>query len=313
MNECQSRTNTYDKAGDEMKRVVLAGGTGFVGKYLEQKFTQLGYDVKIISRQAGNISWQDEAGIIEALEGSEMLINLAGKSVNCRYHENNRREILQSRVETTKMLGEAVLQCQQPPSLWLNSSTATIYRHAEDRPMTEEQGEIGSGFSVNVAQQWEEAFFSYHLPKTRQAALRISIVLGKDGGVLPVYQNLVRFGLGGKQGTGNQMFSWIHIEDLFRMMLFLRDHEDLQGVFNCSSPNPVTNREFMEKLRRAMNRKLGLPASRWMLEIGAVLIRTETELILKSRWVLPDRLEKAGFTFRYPTLDETLNHLIKES
>jgi uncharacterized protein len=294
-----------------MKKVVIAGGTGFIGEYLNTKFTKAGYEVKIISRQTPNISWDDKTAIVEALEGAELLINLAGKSVNCRYNEENKKEIMESRIRTTRMLGEAVLSCNQPPEVWMNSSTATIYRHAEDRPMTDEEGEIGSGFSVDVATNWEEAFFSFSLPETRQIALRIAIVLGKGGGVMIPYKNLVRFGLGGNQGSGDQMFSWIHIEDLYQIILFLRDKKELSGTFNCSAPNPVSNRKLMSKLRKTMNVPFGLPSPKWMLEIGSLLIKTETELVLKSRWVVPDRLEREGYTFVFDTLDKTLQDILR--
>lgn len=293
-----------------MKKIVLAGGTGFIGNYFETKFKKLGYEVKIISRQTKHISWENKTGVIEALEGAELLINLAGKSVNCRYNEANKNEIMNSRIRTTKLLGELILACENPPGIWMNSSTATIYRHAEDRPMTEETGEIGTGFSVDVAKSWEETFFSFNLPKTRQIALRIAIVLGRDGGVMTPYRNLVKFGLGGVQGSGNQMFSWIHVEDLFQIVLFLKEREDLSGVFNCSAPHPVTNRELMEKLRTTMNVPLGLPSPKWVLEFGAMFIKTETELVLKSRWVLPERLERAGYPFTFKTLDETFQDIL---
>ncbi|MBE7679774.1 TIGR01777 family oxidoreductase [Paenibacillus sp. P13VS] len=293
-----------------MKKVVLAGGTGFVGQDFAQRFKKLGYEVLIISRQPGHIAWEDSDGIRQALEGAEMLINLAGKSVNCRYTNENRRIILESRTSTTRILGESILECDLPPELWINSSTATIYRHAEDRPMTEKEGEIGSGFSVDVAKAWEQAFFEFSLPSTRQIALRIAIVLGK-GGVMEPLTNLVRFGLGGSQGPGTQQFSWIHIEDLFRMVLYLQQHPELEGVFNASSPHPVTNRQLMESLRRHMGVRIGLPSPRWMLEVGARFIRTETELVLKSRWVIPERIEQEGFTFIYDTLDTALDEILK--
>lgn len=295
-----------------MKKIVLAGGTGFVGQDFASRFQKLGYDVLIISRQPGHISWEDRGAITQALEGAALLINLAGKSVNCRYTDENRKIIMDSRTETTHILGEALLACAHPPELWINSSTATIYRHAEDRPMTEQDGEIGSGFSVEVAKAWEKAFFEFHLPSTRQVALRIAIVLGK-GGVMEPLTNLVRFGLGGAQGTGTQQFSWIHIEDLFRMVLFLQEHHQLQGVFNASSPHPVTNRELMASLRQQMGVRVGLPSPRWMLELGAIFIRTETELVLKSRWVIPDRLEREGFTFTYASLDSALADILQPS
>src|SRR5690349_5465397 len=249
------------------RKIILAGGTGFVGKYLAGQFSRAGYQVVIISRKKDNIQWQDTAGIINALEGSELLINLAGKSVDCRYNEKNKAEILKSRTETTKTLGEAILKCKNPPELWINSSTATIYRYAEDRPMTENKGEIGKGFSANVATNWEKTFFSFQLPGTRQAALRMAIVLGENGGVIKPFLNLVRFGLGGKQGNGNQMFSWIHIEDLFNIIMFLQSHQELKGVFNCSSPNPINNKTLMKAFRETMKVKVGLPSPRWLLEI----------------------------------------------
>lgn len=294
------------------KKIVIAGGTGFIGQYLQKKFLAKGFKVTIISRQSPHVSWDRHDEIVQSLEDADILINLAGKSVDCRYNEKNKADIFKSRTDTTNILGEALLQCQNPPPLWINSSTATIYRHAEDRPMTEEEGDIGTGFSVEVAKEWEKAFFSFSLPGTRQAALRIAIVLGPDGGVMTPYKNLVRFGLGGVQGPGTQQFSWIHVEDLYRIILFLNEEKELSGVFNCASPDPVTNRELMANLRNVMNKKIGLPTPKWMLEAGAVFIKTETELVLKSRWVIPERLEKAGFVFQYDTLEKALSQIIVE-
>ncbi|SNZ13971.1 hypothetical protein SAMN05421503_2181 [Terribacillus aidingensis] len=293
-----------------MKKVVLAGGTGFIGEYLAAKFENSGYEVIVISRKNPYFSWDNKQGLLKALEGAELLINLAGKSVNCRYNEANKKEIMNSRVKTTTLLGEAVLSCENPPSLWINSSTVTIYRHAEDRPMTETEGEIGTGFSVDVGTKWEETFFSYELPDTRQAALRIAIVLGKDGGVMTPYKNLVKFGFGGNQGTGKQMFSWIHIEDLYQIILFLQEKPALRGVFNCASPEPVSNRELMRTLRKTMHVPFGLPAPKWMLEAGSAMIKTETELVLKSRWIIPERLEREGYMFRYKSLEKTLQDIL---
>lgn len=264
----------------------------------------------MISRQHNSIQWHDTKSIVEAIDGAEMLINLAGKSVNCRYNEKNKAEILGSRIETTRTLGNAVLQCVNAPEIWINSSTATIYRHAEDRPMTERQGEIGTGFSVGVATSWEEAFFGFRLPKTRQVALRIAIVLGRNGGVMIPYLNLVRFGLGGKQGKGTQMFSWIHLADLYNIIVFLQARKDLSGAFNCSSPNPINNALFMRTLRAAMNVRFGLPSPELLLQIGAVFIKTETELVLKSRWVIPERLVEAAFVFQYPTICKALDDIV---
>ncbi|MGZ3853103.1 MAG: TIGR01777 family oxidoreductase [Flavisolibacter sp.] len=293
-----------------MKKIVLAGGTGFLGSFLASRFKTAGYEVIIISRNTGHVLWKDKEGIIDALNGADMVINLAGKSVDCRYNEKNRREILESRIGTTKTIGEAIQKCSFPPKVWINSSTATIYRHAEDRPMTEATGEIGSGFSVNVATQWEKSFFDFELPGTRKVALRMAIVLGKEGGAMQPLKKLAQLGLGGKQGKGTQMFSWIHIEDVYEIMMFVRQHENLDGVLNCSSPNPVTNEVFMQALRKPLKQRIGLPTPEWLLKIGAVVIRTETELILKSRWVVPDRLIKAGYNFHFPRLENALINLL---
>jgi hypothetical protein len=291
-------------------KIVIAGGTGFVGQYLTEKFLSEGKEVVIISRQKGHVHWNDLPAIVAAMDNAEMLINLAGKSVDCRYNEKNKKEIFNSRIDTTKILGQAILQCTHPPLLWINSSTATIYRHAQDRPMTEATGEIGKGFSVNVATNWEKAFFDCKIPGTRQVALRMAIVLGKNGGVVKPIKNLVRFGLGGKQGSGQQMFSWIHLEDLYNVIIFLQKHNSLSGVFNTSAPNPVTNKTLMQLFRKNMRIRIGLPAPEWLLKFGAILIKTETELILKSRWVVPERLLQEGFVFKYPVLDEALKNIL---
>lgn len=293
-----------------IKKIVIAGGTGFIGAYLTIKFIALGYNVIIISRQADHINWENTAGIITALDNAEMLINLAGKSVDCRYTKKNKQQIFNSRIDTTSALGDAILKCKNPPALWINSSTATIYRHAEDRPMTEATGETGKGFSVDVATNWEKSFFQFDLSATRQIALRMAIVLGKDGGVIKPFKNLVHFGLGGKQGNGNQMFSWIHVEDIFNLIVFLQQHTYLQGVFNAAAPNPVSNKILMKTLREIMQVKYGLPSPEWLLAIGAALIKTETELLLKSRWVIPEKLLAEGYSFKFKTIDEALKNIL---
>ena len=295
-----------------MNKIVIAGGTGFIGKYLASKFREKGCEVIIISRKKGHILWTDHDQVTDTLNNADLVINLAGKSVNCRYDEVNKSEILLSRTDTTKIIGQSISKCNKPPKLWINSSTATIYRHAEDKPMTEAEGEIGSGFSVNVALAWEKAFFDFHLSGTRQIALRMAIVLGRGGGVIQPLKRLVKLGLGGKQGNGNQMFSWIHIEDVFNIILFLMNHFELTGVFNCSSPNSVKNKELMKSMRAALNVKTGLPAPKWLLEIGAVFIRTETELIIKSRWVQPHRLLQLGYKFRYASLQPALIEILSK-
>ncbi len=308
-------------------RVVIGGSTGFMGRYLIPRLRSEGREVVTISRSGADIRWGDQTAIDQAVDGASLVIGLAGKSVNCRYTPENRAEIFRSRLDTTSSLSSAIEKASAPPALWVNSSTATIYRHAEDRPMTESAGELGSGFSVEVAKAWEKALFAADLPGTRRIALRSAIVLG-HGGVLGPIRNLARLGLGGAQydgrwpvsrarraaGTahfpgarrGRQRFSWVHIEDVARIIDFLEDTPTLEGAVNAAAPHPVDNVEFMATVRRVLGVRIGVPTSRWMLELGAVGIRTETELVLKSRWVLPEKLTTAGFEFRYPTLEDAV-------
>jgi len=314
------------------ERVVIAGASGFIGQFLARAFILDGATVRFIGRHGRDASWGDSSGIVRALEGADLLVNLAGKSVNCRYTAANRAEILRSRVDTTRELAAAVRACERPPALWINSSTATIYRHAEDRAMTETSGELGEGFSVDVATAWEREFFEGELPKTRRIALRMAIVLGDGSALLPLIR-LVGFGLGGAQldghwfstaarranGTfhrfrargGRQKFSWIHIADVLGVIRFLRGHPEISGIVNASAPTPSDNRTFMAVLRRVLGVPFGLPAPRWMLEIGTFVIRTETELVLKSRWVIPERLVDAGYEFAYPELEPALRQIVE--
>lgn len=285
---------------------MLAGGTGFIGSCLTKQFNRLGYQVVIVSRWPPFVQWKDEKALIHSLEGSGLVVNLAGKSVDCRYNQRNRDEIIQSRIETTSKLGEAISNCVNPPELWINLSTATIYRDALDREMTEAHGELGKGFSVEVATRWEETFFSFRLSKTRLVALRTAIVLGRNARLVKMNANLVKYGLGGMQGNGRQMFSWLHIDDLVRIIQFIWENPALSGIYNASSPNPVTNKQFMQTFRRIKGVRFGFPVPAWILGTGAFFLRTEPELVLKSRWVLPDRLIKHGFIFKYPDLEQAL-------
>ncbi|WP_337003760.1 MULTISPECIES: epimerase [unclassified Microbacterium] len=308
-------------------RVVIGGSTGFMGSFLVPRLRAEGREVVTISRSGADIRWGDQVAIDRAVDGAALVIGLAGKSVNCRYTPENRAEIFRSRLDTTASLSTAIARASTPPALWVNSSTATIYRHAEDRPMTESTGEIGSGFSVEVAKAWEAALYAEDLPATRRVALRSTIVLG-HGGVLAPLRNLARLGLGGPQydgrwpvsaarraaGTGHapgarrgrQRFSWVHIEDVARIIDFLARTPSLDGPVNAASPHPVDNVEFMATVRQVLGARIGPPMPRWMLELGAIGIRTETELILKSRWVLPEKLLAAGFVFRHPALEEAI-------
>jgi uncharacterized protein len=302
---------------DSMKpRMVIAGANGFMGLVLVEYF-KAHYDVHTITRKPLTISettnhlWDGKTlgDWANALDGAEVLINLAGRSVNCRYTEKNKQEIFDSRTHSTNILGEAITKSKQPPKVWLNSSTATIYRHAEDRPMDDETGEIGKGFSVEVAKLWEKTFFDAATPHTRKVALRTAMVLGKHGGVLPVLANLARYGLGGTMASGRQYVSWVHEQDVCRATEFLIGSR-LEGTVNLSSPNPLPNAVFMKQLRQHLKQSFGLPATKWMLEIGAVFLKTETELILKSRRVVSTKLEAAGFHFAFPELKSALEGLI---
>ena len=244
------------------------------------------------------------------MNGADVVINLAGRSVNCRYHARNRAAILSSRVDSTRVLGEAIRNCDRPPRVWLQASTATIYAHRYDAPNDEITGLLGGHepdapdtwrFSIDVAQAWERACTEIETPQTRKILLRSAMTMSRDrGGVFDVLLALVRKGLGGTNGDGRQFVSWIHETDFVRAVQFLIDRDDLSGPVNLAAPNPLPNREFMAALRQAAGVRIGLPATRWMLEIGAFFLRTETELILKSRRVVPTRLIQAGFRFQFP-------------
>jgi uncharacterized protein (TIGR01777 family) len=302
----------------KINKLILAGGTGFLGQAIIDRFNEQNTEIIVFTRGAnrkvGNtryIQWDGKTfgEWTKELEGADVLINLTGKSVDCRYNEKNKAEIISSRVDATKILGEAINKTIHPPKVWLNAASATIYRHAEDRAMDEFTGGIGEGFSVGVCQIWEKTFNEINNPKTRKIAMRISMVIGKGGGVLPVMTKLVKAGLGGKMGSGKQFISWIHEEDFLNAMEHLIQDEKAAGAYNFAAPNPIPNKEFMELMRKQLNVKIGLPAMEWMLEIGAFFIKTETELILKSRRVVPTRLLKEGFVFKYPTVEETLKNL----
>jgi uncharacterized protein (TIGR01777 family) len=310
---------------NDSKTMVLAGASGFIGRYFRTRFEQDGWQVRTIGRTgrpgtgtgadtlAPTAHWGDDDGLTRALNGADLLVNLAGRSVNCRYNAANKAQILGSRVATTAELGQAVGRCSAPPATWLNASTGTIYRHAEDAPQSEQEGELGEGFSVDVAKAWEAALAGSETPQTRRIPLRISIVLGPDGGVMRPLANLARLGLGGPMGSGSQKFSWVHVEDLYRSVLFVHQRTDITGPVNVASPDVVDNRELMQLVRRACGVRLGLPAPAWLLELGAVLIRTETELVLKSRWVQPRKLLDAGFIFRHAELGSTLQDIMRRT
>ncbi len=299
-------------------KIVLAGGAGCLGSLLRDHFVAAGFEVVILSRRAGpgTVVWDGEtlgAWAVE-LEGAAAVVNLAGRSVDCRYTAANRRQIMDSRLRSTRVLGEAIARCERPPKAWLNSSTATIYRHTFG-PAWDEAGEIGGcaeakdEFSVQVATEWEREFEQAPTPHTREVALRAAMVLSREGGVFPVLRRLARLGLGGRMGDGRQFMSWIHGTDFVRAVELLIRNDAISGIVNLAAPGPVPNAEFMSQLRRAVGMPYGLPATRGMLEVGAFVLRTETELIIKSRRVVPGRLRAAGFQFRFPTLSSALAEL----
>ncbi len=303
----------------QINKLILAGGTGFLGQAIVNRFSKKGTEIIIFSRgekrtinNVKHVHWDGKTPgeWTKELEGADVLINLTGKSVDCRYNEKNKAEIISSRVNATKNLGEAINKTNNPPKVWLNSASATIYRNAEDRPMDEFTGEIGTGFSVGVCQVWEKTFNEINNPKTRKIAMRISMVMGKGGGVLPVMTKLVKAGLGGKMGNGKQFISWIHEEDFLNAIEHLINNEQASGAYNFAAPQPIQNKEFMSLMRKQLNVKIGFPATKWMLEIGAFFIKTETELILKSRRVVPTKLVNEGFVFKHPTVESALKNLI---
>lgn len=316
---------------------VVAGASGFVGRALVRALTEDGYDVRTIGRAGADAPWTDADGIRALIHGAAIVVNLAGKSVDCRYTDANRDEILRSRVETTRVLRLAIDGADMPPPLWVNASTATIYRYALDRPQTEQQGELGSGFSVDVARAWEDEFFADTLASTRRVALRMAIVLG-DGPATRSLVRLARIGLGGPQydgwwfphrryrgigahptgdgraprhrSRGRQRFSWIHLDDVVGAVRFIRDDPHLVGPVNLAAPEPSDNRGLMATLRRVVGAPIGLPAWRFMLEPAMWVLRTEPELVLKSRWVVPDALTAAGYEFAHPALEPALREVV---
>ncbi|KAA3635667.1 MAG: TIGR01777 family protein [Armatimonadetes bacterium] len=309
-------------------RVVLPGGSGQVGAILARWFRRKGDDVVVLSRDPKSAEWrtvqwdaQSLGPWVAEIDGADVVINLAGRSVNCRYTPDNRESIKQSRVQSTRVIGKAIATARKPPGVWLQSSTATIYAHRYDAPNDEATGILGGAevdapdtwrFSIDVARSWEEAADETELPMTRVVKLRSAMTMSPDpGGVFDTLLALVRRGLGGKSGDGRQYVSWIHEFDFLRAVDWIIEHEQLSGAVNLGAPNPLPNADFMRGLRRAWGTRIGLPASRWMLEIGAIFLKTETELILKSRRVVPGKLLQEGFRFEYPKWQEAAEELCK--
>lgn len=306
-------------------KIVIPGGSGYVGTVLARALHKHN-EVVVLSRRQTKAPWRTVSWDGETLgdwaqefEAADAVINLAGQSVNCRYTDQNRRIITESRLKSTKVVGDAIAQAWKPPGVWLQASTATIYAHRYDAPNDEVTGIIGGSepnapdtwrFSIKVATDWERALKESPTPNTRRVAMRSAILMHPDSGSpFDIILRLVRFGLGGQAGDGRQYMSWIHEQDFVRAVLWLIEHEELEGPVNLASPNPLTNAEFMRALRAAWGVPLGLPAFEWMLELGAFMLNSETELILKSRRVIPTRLLESGFEFQYPNWPEAAREL----
>lgn len=309
-------------------KIVVPGGTGQVGSVLSRAFHQAGHEVVVISRRPSRAPWRTVQwdGVTHGdwdteFNGADVVINLAGRSVNCRYHSKNRQQILDSRVVTTRLVGEAIAAASSSPHLWLQASTATIYAHRFDAPNDEATGIIGGHeseapdtwrFSIDVAQSWERTLDEAAVPGTRKVKMRSAMIMSPDsGGIFDTLLTLVRFGLGGTCGDGRQFVSWVHGSDFVRAIHWIIDHEDLSGAINIASPNPLPNQAFMRELRVAWGVPVGLPATTWMLELGAILMRTETELILKSRRVVPGILTQSGFSFQFASWPEAAQDLCR--
>jgi len=308
-------------------KIVIPGGSGQVGRMLARHYHARGHIITVLSRNAQHAPWRvvswdgvTPGGWISDVEQSDVCINLAGRSVNCRYTATNRRTIYESRIRSTQLLNQVLGSLKHPPELWVNASTATIYRHALDRAMNETDGELGGSepgapdtwnFSIDVAKAWEKAFFSTATPLTRKVAIRSAITLSPDrGGVFDVLLGLVRHGLGGRQGLGTQFVSWIHEVDFVRAIDLLIAREEITGVVNLASPGPLPNGDFMRVLREAWGIRICAPAPEWIIEVGTLLMRTESELVLKSRRVVPGRLLAAGFQFLYPEWPAAARELV---
>ena len=304
-----------------MKKIVLAGGSGFLGKAIVDYFPVDEYEFVILSRSkqqhflnsnCTSIYWDGEnvGEWCKALEDAFAVINLSGKSVNCRYTDANKKEILSSRINTTTALGKAIAACKNPPKLWMNAASATIYKYSEDVDMDETVTDYNDDFSVSVCLAWERCFNEFELANTRKIALRISLVMDKNEGVFPRLKKLALFGLGGKQGSGKQMVSWIHSHDFCKALFFLANNNQSNGAYNLCSPHPISNQKLMKIIQRKLNMPIGLPAYKWMLKLGALIIGTETELILKSRRVIPKRLTNEGFRFDNEYFEDAISNLI---
>jgi len=317
-----------DRGADQNKlKVVIPGGSGQLGHYLRAAFRARGHQVVVLSRNCRldpeAVQWDGRTlgPWATQIDGADVVINLAGRSVNCRYTDSNLHAMMTSRIDSTRAVGLAIERATRPPKVWLQMSTATIYAHRYDAPNDESTGIIGGdepgvppywSFSIDIAKAWELAQHESDIPQTRKVALRTAIVMGiYPEAVFDILVNLTRLHLGGAIAGGRQFISWIHEQDFVRAVDFLIEGNNIHGPVNLAAPYPLRQREFMATLRAALGKRLGLPASKWMVEIGAALMKTDTELILKSRRVVPKRLIDAGFLFEFPNWDSAALDLVR--
>jgi len=302
------------------RRIVLAGGSGFLGRALAGELARAGYEVIVLARKAGKSStrvrqvvWdgRTQGEWARELEGAAAVVNLAGRSVDCRHTPKNRREIVESRVRSVEAVGRAIRACEVPPKVLVQAGSLAIYGDA-GRRVCDEGAPAGRGFPVEVCLRWEHAFNSLDLPATRKVLLRIGFVLGRDGGALPRLARLARLHLGGTTGEGRQYISWLHVRDFCRLVLWSVERDDARGVFNATGPSPVTNAEFMCELRCALKRPWSPRVPAWLVRLGSFLMRTEADLALTGRRCIPDRLVERNFKFIYTNLEGALADLLAE-
>jgi uncharacterized protein (TIGR01777 family) len=294
-----------------MKTIVIAGASGFVGSYLNAFFSEHGWKVLTIGRSKADGTWNDQPSLIRTLEGADALVNLAGKSVNCRFSDSNVRELIRSRVETTSALGDAIALCTRPPKIWVNAGGASIYREQVTIVNTESSPADGEGVMADVARRWEEALYSSSTPLTHKVVLRTTLVLGSEGGVYPIFRFLTRTWNGGSQGSGRQMMSWIHIHDLALLIATVVQSENPPHVVNAAAPQPLCNREFMRCFRKSLGVGFGIAAPAWLIKLGTLILGVDSELVLRGMNVKSAAADQMNFQFEFDKLDKALEDLAK--
>ncbi len=304
----------------KLKKIVIAGGSGFLGQIIVERFKEKSEEIVLLSRssktQQDNVRtvvWdaKNTGDWTKELSGADMLINLTGKSINCRHNEANKKELLSSRIDATEILGKAIEACEQAPKLWINASAAALYIPGS-KPNTENDSNFGNGFMEEMCIRWEESVFKSKCPQTRKIIMRITLILGKSGGVFPVLMDLTKKGLGGKAGSGKQMMSWMHEDDFLNAINWFIKNENANGVYNMASPQPISNKDFMALLRKNTNALFGLPAPAFAIRLASVFMQTEPGLVLNSVHVLPQKLLDNGFHFEFAKAEDAIASLCKK-